>query len=78
MSMRKQRILPNIKHAQKVRGLFASGVVSVTFRLWPILSFSGPLLMMLFAFLNADKHPLVFIINTTAKQRLNNHDSHSP
>ena len=65
-------------HMDAMVGLFASCVVAVAFRFWPVFSLSGPLSVMFFAFLYADKHPLVFLVNATAKQSLNDHNFHSP
>ena len=58
--------------------LFASGIVSVTFRFWPVLPFSGSLLMMLFTFFDSHKYPIVFFINASAKQIFNRQDYHPP
>ena len=56
--------------------LFPSGVISVAFCFRPILSFSGSLLVMFFAFFYANKHPIVFFVNAATKQRLNRQTSH--
>jgi len=47
--------------------LFSSGIVSVAFRFWSILSFSGSLLVVFFTFFDAHEHPLVFLVNASAK-----------
>jgi hypothetical protein len=58
------------------KGLFASCVVSVTFRFGTIFPFSGSLPMVLFAFLHPHQHPLGFIVNASAEQGLNRQMRH--
>jgi hypothetical protein len=48
--------------------LFASCVISVAFRFWPVLNFFVSFLMMPLALFDAYKHPLVFFVNASAKQ----------
>jgi hypothetical protein len=55
--------------------LFASCVVSVAFRFWSVLSFSCPLLVMLLTFFDSHKHPIVFFVNASAKQRLSRQET---
>ena len=55
--------------------LFASCVVSVAFRLWPVLSLSCSLLVMLLTFFDSHKHPIVFFVNASAKQRLSRQEA---
>jgi hypothetical protein len=63
------------KHTKRsVEHLLTLRVVSATFRFWPVFSFSGSLLMMLFAFLYSYKHPIFFFINASANQSLNRQD----
>ena len=57
--------------------LFASGVIAVTFCFWSVLYFFMAFLMMLFAFFYSHKHPLVFFVNASAKQRFSRQNSHT-
>ncbi len=58
-----------------LKALFASCVISVTFRFWPVLNFFMPFFIMPLAFFNAYKHPLVFFVNASAKQCLSSQES---
>ena len=57
--------------------LLAFCVVSATFRFRSVFSFSGSLLMMLFAFFYSHQHPIFFFVNASANQSFNRQDRHS-
>ncbi len=61
---------------QHMKVLFASRVVPVALRFWPVFSFCGSLFMMLFTFFYSHKHPVVFFVHASAKQSLNRQDCH--